>query len=168
MRRWVEAGGGRLVLDGGLATELEANGADLNDPLWSAKCLLASPHLIRKASPRPLCPSDSSAGGVLLSGHDSFDLRPRSSVLLGGKSKARGDAAVLQKKIDLFPFVFPRLGMKLTNETDPLVKVMIMISSGSQVSGEVCIFLFQGCWNSEGTPHKKKKNMANVPTAPLE
>jgi len=48
VRRWVEAGGGRLVLDGGLATELEANGADLNDPLWSAKCLLASPHLIRK------------------------------------------------------------------------------------------------------------------------
>ncbi|TVU49232.1 hypothetical protein EJB05_00530, partial [Eragrostis curvula] len=37
VRRWVEAGGGRLVLDGGLATELEANGADLNDPLWSAK-----------------------------------------------------------------------------------------------------------------------------------
>ncbi|KAL6847083.1 hypothetical protein ACP4OV_022936 [Aristida adscensionis] len=48
VRRWVEAGGGRLVLDGGLATELEANGADLNDPLWSGKCLLASPHLIRK------------------------------------------------------------------------------------------------------------------------
>ncbi|KAL6622599.1 hypothetical protein ACP70R_032478 [Stipagrostis hirtigluma subsp. patula] len=48
VRRWLEAGGGRLVLDGGLATELEANGADLNDPLWSAKCLLASPHLIRK------------------------------------------------------------------------------------------------------------------------
>ncbi|CAM0949008.1 unnamed protein product [Alopecurus aequalis] len=48
MRRWVEAGGGRLVLDGGLATELEAHGADLNDPLWSAKCILSSPHLIRK------------------------------------------------------------------------------------------------------------------------
>ncbi|KAL5205396.1 hypothetical protein ABZP36_033605 [Zizania latifolia] len=48
VRRWVEAGGGRLVTDGGLATELEANGADLNDPLWSAKCLLSSPHLIRK------------------------------------------------------------------------------------------------------------------------
>ena len=52
VRRWVEAGGGRLVLDGGLATELEAHGADLNDPLWSAKCILSSPHLIRKASRR--------------------------------------------------------------------------------------------------------------------
>jgi len=50
VRRWVEAGGGHLVLDGGLATELEANGADLNDPLWSAKCLLVSPRLILKAS----------------------------------------------------------------------------------------------------------------------
>ncbi|GFY98813.1 homocysteine methyltransferase 2 [Actinidia rufa] len=40
--------GGVAVIDGGLATELERNGADLNDPLWSAKCLLTSPHLIRK------------------------------------------------------------------------------------------------------------------------
>lgn len=40
--------GGIAIIDGGLATELEANGADLNDPLWSAKCLFHSPHLIRK------------------------------------------------------------------------------------------------------------------------
>ncbi|KAL9256725.1 Homocysteine S-methyltransferase 2-like protein [Drosera capensis] len=40
--------GGVAVLDGGLATELERHGADLNDPLWSAKCLLSSPHLIRQ------------------------------------------------------------------------------------------------------------------------
>jgi len=40
--------GGCAVIDGGLATELERNGADLNDPLWSAKCLISSPHLIRK------------------------------------------------------------------------------------------------------------------------
>ncbi|KAK4763039.1 hypothetical protein SAY87_013413 [Trapa incisa] len=39
--------GGYAVIDGGLATELERRGADLNDPLWSAKCLLSSPHLIR-------------------------------------------------------------------------------------------------------------------------
>lgn len=39
--------GGCAVVDGGLATELERNGADLNDPLWSAKCLISSPHLIR-------------------------------------------------------------------------------------------------------------------------
>lgn len=40
--------GGSAVIDGGLATELESNGADLNDSLWSAKCLLSSPDLIKK------------------------------------------------------------------------------------------------------------------------
>ncbi|XP_051118685.1 homocysteine S-methyltransferase 2-like [Andrographis paniculata] len=42
-----QCGGGAAVIDGGLATELERHGADLNDPLWSAKCLVTSPHLIR-------------------------------------------------------------------------------------------------------------------------
>jgi homocysteine S-methyltransferase len=36
-----------LLLDGALATELERRGADLNDPLWSAKVLLERPELIR-------------------------------------------------------------------------------------------------------------------------
>jgi homocysteine S-methyltransferase len=36
-----------LVLDGALATELERRGADLSDPLWSAKCLLERPDLVR-------------------------------------------------------------------------------------------------------------------------
>jgi homocysteine S-methyltransferase len=35
-----------IVLDGALATELERRGADLNDPLWSAKYLLERPQLI--------------------------------------------------------------------------------------------------------------------------
>ncbi len=34
---------GSVVLDGGLASELERNGADLRDPLWSAKVLLDEP-----------------------------------------------------------------------------------------------------------------------------
>jgi len=37
---------GFMVLDGGLATELEARGADLNDELWSAKVLLEDTDLI--------------------------------------------------------------------------------------------------------------------------
>jgi homocysteine S-methyltransferase len=37
-----------IILDGALATELERRGADLNDPLWSAKCLLEQPELIRE------------------------------------------------------------------------------------------------------------------------
>jgi len=36
-----------MILDGGLATALEARGCDLNDELWSAKVLLEDPELIR-------------------------------------------------------------------------------------------------------------------------
>jgi homocysteine S-methyltransferase len=41
--------GAGLLLDGGLATELEARGADLRDALWSARLLLDEPDLIRQA-----------------------------------------------------------------------------------------------------------------------
>lgn len=37
-----------IILDGALATELERRGADLHDPLWSAKILLEAPDLIRQ------------------------------------------------------------------------------------------------------------------------
>jgi homocysteine S-methyltransferase len=39
---------GAVILDGALATELERRGADLRDPLWSAKLLLEDPDLIRQ------------------------------------------------------------------------------------------------------------------------
>ena len=39
---------GVVILDGALATELERRGADLRDPLWSAKILLEDPDLIRQ------------------------------------------------------------------------------------------------------------------------
>lgn len=45
--RWLAAQP-RLVLDGALATELERRGADLNDPLWSARLLIEQPELIRQ------------------------------------------------------------------------------------------------------------------------
>jgi homocysteine S-methyltransferase len=35
-----------LIADGGLATELEARGHDLSDPLWSARLLVDAPHAI--------------------------------------------------------------------------------------------------------------------------
>ncbi len=37
-----------MILDGALATELERRGANLNDPLWSAKILIEQPELIRQ------------------------------------------------------------------------------------------------------------------------
>ena len=39
---------GVLILDGGLATALEALGCDLNDPLWSAKILLEEPDRVQQ------------------------------------------------------------------------------------------------------------------------
>ena len=44
LQPFIDAGAG--VLDGGLATELEARGADLHDALWSAKVLLEEPKRI--------------------------------------------------------------------------------------------------------------------------
>lgn len=40
--------GGCVATDGGFATQLEHHGADINDPLWSALCLITMPELIRK------------------------------------------------------------------------------------------------------------------------
>ena len=37
-----------MILDGALATELECRGADIKDALWSAKCLIERPGLIRE------------------------------------------------------------------------------------------------------------------------
>ena len=45
---WEGLSAGPVILDGGLATELEQRGADLRDPLWSAKLLLDNPVLIRQ------------------------------------------------------------------------------------------------------------------------
>lgn len=45
---------GVLILDGGLATELEAQGADLGDALWSARLLMDDPELIRRVHRRYL------------------------------------------------------------------------------------------------------------------
>lgn len=39
---------GFVMLDGGLATEMEKHGADLDDELWSAKMLIEAPELIRQ------------------------------------------------------------------------------------------------------------------------
>lgn len=46
LTRLLAAAGAVAILDGGLATELERRGADLDDPLWSARALIADPGLI--------------------------------------------------------------------------------------------------------------------------
>lgn len=44
----IEKAGGCAVIDGGFATQLETHGASINDPLWSALCLIKQPHLIKR------------------------------------------------------------------------------------------------------------------------
>ncbi|CAJ2648433.1 unnamed protein product [Trifolium pratense] len=44
----IENSGGCVVTDGGFATHLETLGASINDPLWSAICLIKQPHLIKQ------------------------------------------------------------------------------------------------------------------------
>ncbi|OMP02595.1 Homocysteine S-methyltransferase [Corchorus olitorius] len=44
----IDKAGGCAVIDGGFATQLESHGASINDPLWSALCLIKDPDLIKK------------------------------------------------------------------------------------------------------------------------
>lgn len=44
----IQNAGGCVVIDGGLATQLEKHGAVFNDSLWSAVCLVKDPDLIKK------------------------------------------------------------------------------------------------------------------------
>ncbi|XWS68868.1 hypothetical protein CRYUN_Cryun04dG0130800 [Craigia yunnanensis] len=44
----IDKAGGCAVIDGGFATQLESHGASINDPLWSALCLIKDPELIKQ------------------------------------------------------------------------------------------------------------------------
>ena len=44
-----------FVLDGGLATEFEARGHNLNHPLWSAKLLLENPYAVEEVHYDYIC-----------------------------------------------------------------------------------------------------------------
>lgn len=44
----IDRAGGCAVVDGGFATQLEKHGASINDPLWSALCLIKDPNLIKR------------------------------------------------------------------------------------------------------------------------
>ncbi|XP_010263693.1 PREDICTED: homocysteine S-methyltransferase 1-like isoform X2 [Nelumbo nucifera] len=44
----IERAGGCAIVDGGFATQLEKHGASINDPLWSALCLIKDPELVKR------------------------------------------------------------------------------------------------------------------------
>ncbi|XP_074309469.1 homocysteine S-methyltransferase 1 [Silene latifolia] len=48
LEKTIENAGGCAIIDGGFATQLEKHGASINDPLWSALCLIQDPHLIQR------------------------------------------------------------------------------------------------------------------------
>lgn len=51
----IDKAGGCAVIDGGFATQLESHGAAINDPLWSALCLIKDPDLIQRVTIIFLC-----------------------------------------------------------------------------------------------------------------
>ncbi|GAU15562.1 hypothetical protein TSUD_45990 [Trifolium subterraneum] len=93
MRDFLNKCGGYAVIDGGFATELERLGVDLNDPLWSAKCLFTSPHLVRRVHLDYL---DAGANIILTSSYQAtiqgFEAK--------GFSKEEGKA-LLQRSVEL-------------------------------------------------------------------
>ncbi|XP_068659576.1 homocysteine S-methyltransferase 1 [Aristolochia californica] len=44
----IKRAGGCAVIDGGLATQLEIHGGVFDETLWSARCLITDPHLIKQ------------------------------------------------------------------------------------------------------------------------
>lgn len=99
---------GALVIDGAMSTALEALGADLNDPLWTAKVLVNDPELVRKvheayaragADVAITCSYQASAAGLAKRGLDdeaAFELIRRSVELAqeGCRAAGREDAVV--------------------------------------------------------------------------
>lgn len=87
------AGDGVLVLDGGLATELQARGHDLDDPLWSARLLLDDPAAIEAVH-----------DAYLAAGADVATAASYQASLPGLRARGCSDAeaqAVLRRSVEL-------------------------------------------------------------------
>jgi homocysteine S-methyltransferase len=84
---------GLIVLDGGLATTLEARGCDLEDELWSARILLAAPELIRQVHL-----------DFLAAGADCITTSSYQASLAGFRRRGLGDpeaAGLLRRSVEL-------------------------------------------------------------------
>jgi homocysteine S-methyltransferase len=80
---------GTVVLDGALATELERRGADLKDPLWSAKVLVEDPDAIAEVH---VAYFDAGADGAISASYQAtFEG-------LAGRGIDRTDAATLMRR----------------------------------------------------------------------
>jgi homocysteine S-methyltransferase len=84
---------GVLILDGGLATELEARGYDLNDDLWSARALMERPDLIRRVHSDYL---DAGADCIVSA---SYQATPRGFMRRGLSQEEAADLLVLSVRL---------------------------------------------------------------------
>lgn len=79
--------------DGALATELEARGCDLNDPLWSAKVLLEKPELIREVH------RDYFAAGATIATTASYQATPQGFAARGIDEQEALDLVALSVRL---------------------------------------------------------------------
>ncbi|MCI0140277.1 homocysteine S-methyltransferase [Arthrobacter bambusae] len=94
LSRMLDAGS-HLTLDGALATELEARGCDLQDPLWSARVLLEEPHLIKQIH------RDYFDAGATIAITASYQATPQGFVQRGiGEAEALGLVALSVRLAD--------------------------------------------------------------------
>lgn len=84
---------GVLILDGGLATELEARGYDLNDDLWSARALMERPDLITQVHTDYL---DAGADCIVSA---SYQATPRGFMRRGLSQAETADLLVLSVRL---------------------------------------------------------------------
>lgn len=89
----VLASGKAVISDGALATELEARGCNLNDPLWSAKVLLERPGLIRDVH------RDYFAAGASIATTASYQATPQGFAARGIGSKDALDLVALSVRL---------------------------------------------------------------------
>lgn len=87
------AGGQAILLDGGLATQLEARGHDLSDTLWSARLLLEDPDEVRAAH------ADFFAAGAQVATTASYQVSA-SGFVAAGRSRDNAELA-LRRSVQL-------------------------------------------------------------------
>lgn len=101
---------GFLVLDGAMATELEHHGANLDDPLWSAHCLLESPELIYRVHTDYLTAgADIIASSTYQASHAGFAARGLSPAA-ASRAMALGIELAIRARDDFWAVVENRRG----------------------------------------------------------
>ncbi|CAA6664826.1 unnamed protein product [Spirodela intermedia] len=93
----IDRAGGCAVIDGGFATQLELEGADITDPLWSAVCLISDPDLIRRVHLQYL---EAGADIIVTSSYQVRSLGYHPGVSVEGLSIEAGER-LLQRSVQL-------------------------------------------------------------------